>query len=109
MASSIETSCLVNQQCSGIDCGLVAFVAFYVEADIQPCEKPPGILLVVRDSNFQLVYEGYFNSTTAVLVPLLDLFSLPVNVMITQNDYSIEVEVKLELFVVMATLYIAVL
>lgn len=92
--STIETSCYINQQCTGIDCGVtIAFATFYVETDIQACESPPGILLIVRDSNFQPLFEGYYVTSTTVSVPITSIFSIPVNIIITQKSYSMNIEV----------------
>ena len=91
----IITSCFVNQQCSGIDCTLVILAfTFLIEADVQPCETPPGVLLVVRSGGLQAIYEGYFDSSDIVSVVSEDNAALQVNVKIEHRNYSMNVEVR---------------
>ena len=93
--TDIKTSCFVNQQCSGIDCPvMISIFTFHIEVDVQPCETPPGIFLVVRNAGLQAIYEGYFISDDVISVVSEDNIDIQVNVKIEQRDYSMNVEVR---------------
>ena len=90
--SPVDTKCVNNSQCTGLDCTFNVGVNSYdVETEIQPCTHPPGVVFIVSESQSgSVVYENFFNSSTNSST----LLGLPVHVVVIHKPYSMIISVS---------------
>ena len=90
--SPVDTKCVNNSQCTGLDCKFnVGVTSYDVETEIQPCSHPPGVVFIVSESQSgSVVYEHFFNSSTNSST----LLGLPVHVVVIHNPYSMIISVS---------------
>lgn len=92
--SPFEHDCSTTPSCDGVTCQLdVLGSSFIVEMDVLSCAMPPGVDVVVKDSQGEPFYSRFFTDNTTDTI-FIGVFPVPMNVLVIQRPYSIEVEVR---------------
>ena len=90
-----EHDCSATPTCDGVTCQLeVIGNTYIVETDVLSCTTPPAIDVIVKDSSENVLYSGVFDDNTTGVITIAG-FALPINVLLIQRPYSIEIEVRI--------------
>ena len=85
---------MAHPNCSGVRCALDVLVdTYYLDVFVLSCVNPPGMEMVMEDSDGNPLYERVFNQTEVVSIPI-GVFLLPLSFKITHRNYSMDIEVR---------------
>lgn len=92
LPGTAQVTCEVNAGCTGHEChysGLGDFT-FYLESEFLPCNTPPGLEMIIRNSEEVVLEQYYFDSSREVTI----LSTFPLNVMVEHFQYSMILSVS---------------
>ena len=101
LASSVDPpapasgSCQRASICSGVVCILTVPIVgtFDVEVDFEVCQDPPSMLVIVEDSDDNVLLDQYFNTSETVNVSVDASITITLDVVIENYDYSMIIQV----------------
>ena len=102
--SPVETNCVNNSKCTGLECTFNYSIGYRVETEVNPCTHPPGIDFYIKSVHTnQLWFHRFFNTSSNATI--LGLF--PLHVTVEHRNYSMIISVSILLdYIIYVLLYI---
>ena len=100
--SPVETNCVNNSKCTGLECTFNYSTGYRVETEVNPCTHPPGIDFYIKPVHTnQILFHHFFNTSSTILG------LCPLHVTVEHRDYSMIIFVSILLdYIIYVLLYI---
>ena len=94
--SPVDTACETNAECTGFDCRIAIDQdnILVLEAELEFCQLPPGMLVVLRTDDGTPVFEHYFIGTSSQDFTIPPDIAVNLLVSVFPGNYSVTVEVS---------------